>query len=483
MATTHSPGFFLSLREGATLARDEGRLRLQFGPRVIEFRQPARGTALALELLARQGDDEDHLTEIVLEADGPAALAAFYYNLHRLSQAGLLLRSVRLAGQSLATLEPLSPYFNFDPAPPDPRLQYLLSRFAFVRAEGGELLLESPLAHARILLHSQHTLALIHALAQPRSITELIARFDPLPAETIKSLLHLLANMQALTDARDDGVAREAAIPALRTWEFHDLLFHSRSRIGRHNNPVGSAYRFVGQLDPPPALKPPPAGNAINLYRPDIERLKQTDPPFARVQDARSSIRAYHQAPITDRQLGEFLYRAGRVMERREIERPTPRGPIRMEFARRPYPGSGALHELELYALVNACANVPAGLYYYDPENHQLINLEARREQIEALASGAGGGAGLRKEEVQVVIFIAARFQRLAWKYASMAYAVLLKDVGVLYETMYLVATAMGLAPCAVGCGNADLFARAIKSDYYEETSVGEFLLGSKADG
>jgi hypothetical protein len=45
---------------------------------------------------------------------------------------------------------------------------------------------------------------------------------------------------------------------------------------------------------------------------------------------------------------------------------------------------------------------------------------------------------------------------------------------------MYLVATAMDLAPCGVGCGDADLFARAVGTNYYDETSVGEFLLGSK---
>jgi hypothetical protein len=44
---------------------------------------------------------------------------------------------------------------------------------------------------------------------------------------------------------------------------------------------------------------------------------------------------------------------------------------------------------------------------------------------------------------------------------------------------MYLAATAMNLAPCALGCGDSDLFARAAGTDYYVETSVGEFLLGS----
>jgi SagB-type dehydrogenase family enzyme len=62
----------------------------------------------------------------------------------------------------------------------------------------------------------------------------------------------------------------------------------------------------------------------------------------------------------------------------------------------------------------------------------------------------------------------------------AISYSALLKNVGVLYQTMYLVATAMNLAPCALGAGDSDLFARAVGLDYYAETSVGEFLLGSK---
>jgi hypothetical protein len=57
------------------------------------------------------------------------------------------------------------------------------------------------------------------------------------------------------------------------------------------------------------------------------------------------------------------------------------------------------------------------------------------------------------------------------------------RSSGVLFQTMYLAATAMGLGPCAVGCGDADLFARAAGTDYCVETSVGEFLLGSQRHG
>ena len=80
----------------------------------------------------------------------------------------------------------------------------------------------------------------------------------------------------------------------------------------------------------------------------------------------------------------------------------------------------------------------------------------------------------------QVLFIFAARFQRIAWVYESIAYSLILKDVGCLQQTMYLVATAMNLAPCAVGVGNSDLFTAAVGTNYYAETSGGEFILGSK---
>ncbi len=145
----------------------------------------------------------------------------------------------------------------------------------------------------------------------------------------------------------------------------------------------------------------------------------------------------------------------------------------------RPIPGAGALHALELYLVVHRCTDVPTGLYYYAPQAHHLEHLTERTPHVEQLLGDARDAATLSSTP-QVLIILVARFQRLAWKYASLAYALLLKDVGVLYQTMSLVATAMDLAPCALGAGNADLFATAAHLDYYAETSVGEFILGSK---
>jgi SagB-type dehydrogenase family enzyme len=99
---------------------------------------------------------------------------------------------------------------------------------------------------------------------------------------------------------------------------------------------------------------------------------------------------------------------------------------------------------------------------------------------VEALLQDAADSAAIAEDTLQVLLILAARFPRLAWKYESIAYALTLKHVGVVYQTMYLAATALGLAPCALGGGDADLFSRAAGTDYWAETSVGEFLLGSQ---
>jgi SagB-type dehydrogenase family enzyme len=154
-----------------------------------------------------------------------------------------------------------------------------------------------------------------------------------------------------------------------------------------------------------------------------------------------------------------------------------------MAMTSRPYPAAGGLYEMELYPVVRRCRGLDVGLYHYDPLNHRLGRVCGLVSPVEQLLDGAGLAAGIDRERLQVLIVLAARFGRLSWKYSSIAYALTLKNVGVLYESMYLTATAMGLAPCAIGAGDADLFAQASGGDYYAEASVGEFLLGSRRHG
>ena len=257
-------------------------------------------------------------------------------------------------------------------------------------------------------------------------------------------------------------------------------MFHARSRTGRSDAPHGATYRLAARLAPPPALKPVPAGETHELHRPDLARLERDDPPLAQVMERRRSAHDFDaDHPITDRQLGEFLFRVARVKDCWQTEVTTDRGPVRMDFASRPYPAGGSLYELELYAAVSRCAGLRPGLYYYDALRHRLTRLCGRTADVGGLLRDAAQSTAIPEDNLQVLLILAARFARVAWKYESIAYALTLKHVGVVFQTMYLAATAMGLGARAVGCGDADLFARAAGTDYCAETSVGEFLLGS----
>ena len=77
-----------------------------------------------------------------------------------------------------------------------------------------------------------------------------------------------------------------------------------------------------------------------------------------------------------------------------------------------------------------------------------------------------------------IVVTIAARFGRISWKYSAIAYALILKDVGVLMQSFYLMAVEMGLGGCAIGTGNIDLFARMTGIEFHIEGPVGQFVLG-----
>lgn len=229
----------------------------------------------------------------------------------------------------------------------------------------------------------------------------------------------------------------------------------------------------------------------------NLEQVAAQDPPFTRVLEARRSVRKYASDPISLEQLGEFLYRALRIQHLMTHYAPVnlatsgnpavgewngdPNSPlVPVELVLRPTPAGGALHELETYVVVNRCQGLASGLYWYDPLHHRLHPAGRDEEAVKGLLEDARRATHVVLEP-QVLIILATRFGRVAWKYESMAYALTLKNAGAALQTMYLVATARGLAGTAVGAGNSDLFAKATGTDYYAETSVAEFLLGTRA--
>lgn len=423
--------------------------------------------AAAVDALA-DGTQELALVALTTEAEGEMAVIKLQMLLRRLRQGGWLTRTVCVDGVPLATLAPVGHVTPPQRAPAPLSGPLVLSRFALVRAQDGTVRVESPLHDVFVELYEPALMTLIGRLATPTPADQLAEVVPGVPPAAIRPLLALLRDGAMLVDGQAPEPAGQAQ------WSFADLLFHARSRAGRNLGGFGGTYHREGLAEPLPAVKPPQAV-AVALPKPDLAALRTSDPPFADVVERRRSIRAHDDTrPITVAELGELLYRTARV-----------RGVIHdghQELASRPYPAGGACNELEVYPLVNLCAGVPPALYHYEPSGHVLEHV-ADPGPPTILLREYSRITAVMDTPPQVTLLITARFGRVMWKYESMAYALVLKDVGVLYQTLYLTATAMGLAPCALGGGNSDAFCAAAGSDYYEETTVGEFIIGRRSGG
>ncbi|GFG67821.1 hypothetical protein MKUB_53110 [Mycobacterium kubicae] len=169
-----------------------------------------------------------------------------------------------------------------------------------------------------------------------------------------------------------------------------------------------------------------------------------------------------------------MLYRAART------RRTQPSGDAE-QLLSRPYPSAGSVYELELYPVIRNVAGLSPGMYHYDSFDHSLrlvasADSTAVSQLIAPAAATLAGGA-----EPQALIVMAARCGRIMWTYEQLAYATILKDVGVLMQTIYLAATAMGIGACAQGYGDTSAFVAATGVDELQECSVGSMVIGSPA--
>lgn len=451
----HSRQLRLAWREGIRILRDGEDLLLDSAFGRLRIRKVPRGLAEALTWLQASTFTADELSDHVLSSDGAEHLHRLYFHLNDFTARGLLQHTVCDDAGPLATLEGIGRFYRFELH--DVSGEYVLSRFALLRRDGDHLVVESPLGHARVILHDHRGEAFI------------VAKKMRAANVTSAGMLLLLRNAAAIT-----RLDEEENDPVLAQWDFHDLYFHSRSRFGRHANSFGATFRHAGKIGPRPAIKEPPMGERIDLVE------SESADALSELMERRRTIYTYDDThPITLAQLSEFLHRVAGVRSTYEVPVPG-RDDVRFSVSSRRYPSGGRSYELELYLCVAACDGLAPGFYHYDPLSHRLTRLRGRDSSVDALLDYATIAAPSVKKP-QVLITLAARFQRVSWKYDSIAYATTLKHVGVLYQSMYLVATAMRLAPCALGSGDADLFTAAAGTNYLVEGSVGEFLLGSAA--
>ncbi|HEY8237427.1 MAG TPA: putative peptide maturation dehydrogenase [Gaiellaceae bacterium] len=132
----------------------------------------------------------------------------------------------------------------------------------------------------------------------------------------------------------------------------------------------------------------------------------------------------------------------------------------RVTTLKRTSPSAGGFHPIEAYPLIMAVDGLDPGLYHYDAAEHAL-ELLAPFGVDEARAAATAFVCGQTYfGDAHVLLVLAARFERAFWKYRNhrKALTALVMDAAHLSQTLYLVATELGLgAFVTAAINNADI--------------------------
>lgn len=256
-----------------------------------------------------------------------------------------------------------------------------------------------------------------------------------------------------------------------RSWEFHDLLFHTKTRNGRVRGKLGGTTRFTLLPHPTePATQPVPGD--ILLPKVDIPALIALDRPFGEVLEERQSIRAWDGAELPVARVSELLARVMHLIPRSDVFD----GQV-TERSGRVYPSGGALYEIDIVLLANRVAGLAPGAYLYRQGSHSLGTLNGDKAARATVLFGASEATGAGVARPQALLVLAARFPDIATKYEGIAYSLMLKHVGVMMATIQYSAVAMGIGAVPLGTGDSDAFALATGFDYYTQGSIGEIAI------
>ena len=316
--------------------------------------------------------------------------------------------------------------------------------------------------HTKAII-SKEIIRILDTLSEWRSSREFFGSLDS--SYDKKSLRKAMNQLVSLGIVYTKPVAKNDDNPPSRTyWNPVDLASQRQTSFG-------GCFPDLIKGKVPSAVKHVRGLNIIKL--PNIKQNSRNG--FYEILERRRSVRNYGKSHINIEKLSHFLYSCARI--KRMFNDPVLGG----QLTARPYPSGGARYPLEIYPVCNNINGVQEGLYYYDPMRHKLILLSKRnRYQAKFNELILRLQKPMINREPDVVFVVTAVFARTMWKYQNMGLSLIMKDLGCLYQTMYLVATEMNIAPCALGLSSEVLVREWLKLDWFVESHIGTFALGEK---
>jgi SagB-type dehydrogenase family enzyme len=314
---------------------------------------------------------------------------------------------------------------------------------------------------------SKDIVRILEILSEWTSLEEIRNRFEDIDLDNLKKALDHLTKLyiihQKPLSKEDDNIScgtqwNPVELAMQRQMSHVDLFSKSRNR----KRPL-SPIKYVKGLS--------------TVILPKLRLRTEPQRALMDILDERRTVRKYDHSSLDLHNLSDFLYKCARI--KMVLNDQVLWG---LTLTKRPYPSGGARYPLEIYPVNNSIPEIEKGIYHYNPLKHKLVLINKdeiyRKKLVESILQQLGT---LINREPDVVFIITAVFARTMWKYKNIGLSLIMSELGCLYQTMYLVATEMNLAPCPLGGTYEELVKDWLNLNWFEESQVGTFLLGKKA--
>jgi len=191
-----------------------------------------------------------------------------------------------------------------------------------------------------------------------------------------------------------------------------------------------SAYLLIWS-GPDKVVEPKLTTNEMKIELPDPRR--DSDKSIEEALSNRRSTRDYSGDPLTLGEVSQLLWAAQGITDPRGL---------------RTAPSAGALYPLEVYVVAGDVVDLSAGVYKYDPHNHELLKVFADDNRAD-LARAALNQAWV--EEAAIDIVFTAIYERTTVKYGERGVRYVHIEAGHAAQNLCLQATAMDLGIVTVG--------------------------------
>lgn len=165
----------------------------------------------------------------------------------------------------------------------------------------------------------------------------------------------------------------------------------------------------------------------------------------------RRSVRSFKDSPLALAEVSQLLWAAQGITSQRGF---------------RTAPSAGALYPLEVYIAAGNVADLPNGVYRYNPHNHELVQVAEGDKRTE-LCDAALGQTSVRN--AAAVIVFSAVYERINIKYGDRGIQYAFIETGHAAQNVFLQAVSLNLGTLVIGAFHEDKVKKVLKMSENEQ--------------